>query len=308
MFVLTVIRVPIAFAMGIVGFLRPRAMRGWNPALASAGDADVRDRLLVHPVGGAAVHPDGQLRQSRRLVAASCSARPTPSSATGAAGWRCRPSWPAPASARSAARPSPPRRRCRKVAYPSMKRYGYSDALATGSIAAGGTLGILIPPSVIMVIYSLMTETNIGEMFAAGVVPGLVATVLLMVAVAWQTWRDPAAGPARRAHALAGTLARPARDLGRGGAVRAGDGRHLRRRLHRDRGRVDRRVRRLPVRACAPLAHLGGAGPGARRERPDHGDAVHDPDRCADLRQLRQLHVDAGRPEGLRASSSSSIR
>jgi C4-dicarboxylate transporter, DctM subunit len=82
-----------------------------------------------------------------------------------------------------------------KVAYPSMKRYGYSDALATGSIAAGGTLGILIPPSVIMVIYSLMTETNIGEMFAAGVIPGIIATLLLMVAVAWQTWRDPASGP-----------------------------------------------------------------------------------------------------------------
>jgi tripartite ATP-independent transporter DctM subunit len=82
-----------------------------------------------------------------------------------------------------------------KVAYPSMKRYGYSDALATGSIAAGGTLGILIPPSVIMVIYSLMTETNIGEMFAAGVIPGIVATVLLMAAVAWQTWRDPDSGP-----------------------------------------------------------------------------------------------------------------
>ena len=82
-----------------------------------------------------------------------------------------------------------------KVAYPSMKKYGYSDALATGSIAAGGTLGILIPPSVIMVIYALMTEVNIGEMFAAGVIPGIVATAFLMLAVVWSTWRDPACGP-----------------------------------------------------------------------------------------------------------------
>ncbi len=82
-----------------------------------------------------------------------------------------------------------------KVAYPSMKKFGYSDALATGSIAAGGTLGILIPPSTIMVIYGIFTETNIGKLFAAGVLPGILATLLLCVAVQWVTWRDPAAGP-----------------------------------------------------------------------------------------------------------------
>ena len=68
-----------------------------------------------------------------------------------------------------------------KVAYPSMKDHGYSDALATGAIAAGGTLGILIPPSTIMIIYGLMTETNIGQLFAAGVVPGIIATFLLCI-------------------------------------------------------------------------------------------------------------------------------
>src|ERR1051325_11418116 len=82
-----------------------------------------------------------------------------------------------------------------KVAYPSMKRFGYSDALSTGSIAAGGTLGILIPPSTIMVIYGIMTETNIGKLFAAGVLPGILATLLLCLAVQYVTWRDPKAGP-----------------------------------------------------------------------------------------------------------------
>ncbi len=82
-----------------------------------------------------------------------------------------------------------------KVAYPSMKRFGYSDALSTGSIAAGGTLGILIPPSTIMVIYGVFTETNIGKLFAAGVLPGILAAALLCVAVAYVTWRDPKAGP-----------------------------------------------------------------------------------------------------------------
>ena len=82
-----------------------------------------------------------------------------------------------------------------KVAYPSMKKYGYSDRLATGAIAAGGTLGILIPPSTIMVIYGIMTGTSIGKLFAAGILPGILAIVLLCVAVQWVTWRDPKAGP-----------------------------------------------------------------------------------------------------------------
>ena len=82
-----------------------------------------------------------------------------------------------------------------KVAYPSMKKYGYSDALATGAIAAGGTLGILIPPSTIMVIYGIMTGTNIGKLFAAGILPGILAVVLLCLAVQYVTWRDTKAGP-----------------------------------------------------------------------------------------------------------------
>jgi tripartite ATP-independent transporter DctM subunit len=82
-----------------------------------------------------------------------------------------------------------------KVAYPSMKRFHYSDRLAAGVIAGGGTLGIMIPPSTIMVIYGVFTETNIGKLFAAGIIPGLVGAVLLCGAVRYMTWRDPASGP-----------------------------------------------------------------------------------------------------------------
>jgi C4-dicarboxylate transporter DctM subunit len=82
-----------------------------------------------------------------------------------------------------------------KVAYPSMRELGYSDRLSTGAIAAGGTLGILIPPSTLMVIYGVMTETNIGKMFAAGILPGILATFLLCLAVQWTVWREPASGP-----------------------------------------------------------------------------------------------------------------
>ena len=87
-----------------------------------------------------------------------------------------------------------------KVAYPSMRRYGYKDSLATGAIASGGTLGILIPPSVIMVLYGIMTEQNIGKLFAAGILPGIVLTVMLCLAVSWITWRDPLAGPPGERH------------------------------------------------------------------------------------------------------------
>lgn len=70
-----------------------------------------------------------------------------------------------------------------KVAYPSMKKYGYSDQLSTATIAAGGTLGILIPPSIIMVIYGILTQTNIGQLFIAGVIPGLFGLAMYMLAI-----------------------------------------------------------------------------------------------------------------------------
>jgi tripartite ATP-independent transporter DctM subunit len=82
-----------------------------------------------------------------------------------------------------------------RVAYPEMKAHGYKDTLATGSIAAGGTLGILIPPSTILVIYGIITETDIGKLFVAGILPGIVAITCLCMAVVFVTWRDPEAGP-----------------------------------------------------------------------------------------------------------------
>jgi tripartite ATP-independent transporter DctM subunit len=70
-----------------------------------------------------------------------------------------------------------------KVAYPSMKNYGYSESLATAVIAIGGTLGILIPPSIIMIIYGILTQTNVGDLFIAGVMPGLLAVFLYMTVI-----------------------------------------------------------------------------------------------------------------------------
>lgn len=83
-----------------------------------------------------------------------------------------------------------------KVAMPEMRRFKYEDSLSTASIAAGGTLGILIPPSVILVIYGLLTETSIGKLFIAGVVPGILGILLYLCAVRFFVWRKPEAGPA----------------------------------------------------------------------------------------------------------------
>lgn len=83
-----------------------------------------------------------------------------------------------------------------KVSYPSMLRYGYHRGLASAAICAGGTLGILIPPSVIMVIYGIMTGTDVAKLFIAGIVPGVLAIVLYAITVRILVQRDPAAGPA----------------------------------------------------------------------------------------------------------------
>ena len=64
-----------------------------------------------------------------------------------------------------------------------MRRFGYSDSLATGAIAAGGTLGILIPPSVVLIIFGLLTESDIGKLFLAGIIPGILGIVGYLVAV-----------------------------------------------------------------------------------------------------------------------------
>nr|WP_246413949.1 TRAP transporter large permease [Rubricella aquisinus] len=90
-----------------------------------------------------------------------------------------------------------------QVALPEMKKYGYSDALSTGALAAGGTLGILIPPSVILVIYAIQTEQNIEKMFAAAIIPGIIAALGYMLVVALYVRLKPDAATAQPKVALA---------------------------------------------------------------------------------------------------------
>ena len=83
-----------------------------------------------------------------------------------------------------------------KVAMPEMRRRGYDEGLASASVAAGGTLGVLIPPSIILVIYALMTGQSIGALFVAALIPGLLGTLLYMASIAVQVRLRPGLGPA----------------------------------------------------------------------------------------------------------------
>ncbi len=123
-----------------------------------------------------------------------------------------------------------------RVALPEMRRYGYDAGFATATLAAGGTLGILIPPSVVLVIYAILTEQNIAKLFAAALLPGLLAAALYIGAIAVYMHRHPDAGPPeprvpwRSARCLAGFGLAGAGDLCRRAR------RHLRRCVYGDRG------------------------------------------------------------------------
>src|SRR6187549_1692072 len=192
MMVLAFLRLPIALSMGVVGIVGYAYMRDWNWAVAFATaqtkiyETGRNYTLSVVPLFilmGNFVTRAGMSQELFRCAYAFIGhLRGGLAMATivacGGFGAICGSSI---ATAATFA----------KVAYPSMKKYGYSDELATGSIAAGGTLGILIPPSTIMVIYGIMTGTSIGKLFAAGIIPGILMMLLLCLAVAWICWRDP---------------------------------------------------------------------------------------------------------------------
>ena len=85
-----------------------------------------------------------------------------------------------------------------RAALPELQRYKYDGGFATGTIAVGGTLGILIPPSIILVVYAITTEQNIAKLFKAALIPGLMAALFYTLAIAWTVAPPPGAGAAGR--------------------------------------------------------------------------------------------------------------
>lgn len=187
-------QVPIATALGLVGFSGYVALTGWTPALSMVATV-TRDSTLVYTlivlplfvlmgnlVAGAGISTElfraaqGMIGRRRGSLAMATVV------ACGGFGAICG------SSVATAATMG-------KVAIPAMRRLGYADSLSAASVAAGGTLGILIPPSIIMVIYGIATQTHIGMLFAAGIVPGIIAILGYMAAVKWSVWRDPAIAP-----------------------------------------------------------------------------------------------------------------
>ena len=196
MMVLAFVRIPISFAMGLVGIIGYAYMRDWNWTVAGAMvqtkiyETGRNYTLSVVPLFilmGNLVTRAGMSQELFRAAYAFIGhlrgglAMATVWASAGFGGI-------CGSSIATAATMA-------KVAYPSMKRFGYSDQLAAGTVAAGGTLGIMIPPSTIMIIYGVFTETNIGKLFAAGVLPGILGAVLLCLAIVYTTWRHPSWGP-----------------------------------------------------------------------------------------------------------------
>ena len=205
--------IPLAFATLLVGFVGFWTVRGWESAIAMSGqqiaEMIVNPNLVVVPIfvlmgefirrgriadelfefGDAVVGwLRGGLAMSAVLACGAFSAVCGSSVATAAT--------------------------MTKVAMPPMRKYGYHDSLSAGTIAAGGTLGILIPPSIPMVIYCIFAREDIGRMFMAGVVPGALMMVMFMITIGIWVRFHPGSAPegmamswARRIGALKKTWA-----------------------------------------------------------------------------------------------------
>ena len=183
LFALMLLRVPVGMAMGLVGVGGYAYLSGSGPALKLIGQTSMRTvtdyQFGVIPMFllmGAFVSTSGVSRELFRAANTCIGHRrgglglATILSCGGVAAI-------SGSSVATAATFS-------SVAYPEMRRYGYPKSFATGVIAAGGTLGAMLPPSTVLAVYGLITQQDIGKLFMAGIVPGLLAIVMYMLTIA----------------------------------------------------------------------------------------------------------------------------
>ena len=178
---LTFARVPLGAAMGLVGLVGYAAIDGWDTAFIVFGEtpyglaAYTFSVLPLFILMGSVATRAGMSQELFVAANALFAGRrgALPMATIGACAGFAAISGSSVATAATFS----------QIAVPEMRRYGYDQRLATGSVAAGGTLGILIPPSVIMVIYALAAEESVPALFAAGMIPGLLLALFFVVVV-----------------------------------------------------------------------------------------------------------------------------
>jgi len=179
---LVLLRIPVGVAMGVAGLLGYAGLDGWHRALNRLGNTPFElsngYSLTVVPLFllmGAVAARSGMSRDLFRAANALFTGRrgTLAMASIGACAGFGAVSGSSLATAATMSR----------IAIPEMKRYGYHDRLSTGAVASGGTLGILIPPSVILIVYAIIAQTPVEELFAAGLIPGIVLAFLHIVVV-----------------------------------------------------------------------------------------------------------------------------
>jgi C4-dicarboxylate transporter DctM subunit len=199
--VLIFLRIPVAICMGLVGFFGYAALEGWGRAATVLGSApfDIASgyALSIVPLFVLMGELSSASGMSSRLFQGTSSLFGTlrgslayaSIGASAAFGAVCG------SSVASAATMT-------RICVPEMRRHGYDDRLSIGSVAAGGTIGILVPPSLILVIYAMITQQSVPKLFAAGLIPGVVLTALYIIAAAVVLLVKPGWAPKGKARAL----------------------------------------------------------------------------------------------------------
>ena len=177
------LRIPVAICMGLVGFFGYAALEGWGKAATVLGSApfDIASgyALSVVPLFVLMGELSSASGMSSRLFRGTSSMFGTLRGSLAYASIGANAAFGAVCGSSVASAATMTR-----ICVPEMRRHGYDDRLSTGSVAAGGTLGILIPPALICVIYAMIAQQSVPKLFAAGMIPGLVLTALYIIVAA----------------------------------------------------------------------------------------------------------------------------
>ncbi|HBV55677.1 MAG TPA: C4-dicarboxylate ABC transporter permease [Rhodobacteraceae bacterium] len=210
--VLLIVRIPVAFAMFLVGFIGIWVLNGWNAAmgllasetftLASNPELIVVPLFILMGNVASATGMSSKLYDAAYAVVGRIRGGLASATVIGCGGFAAL-SGSSVASALTMG----------KVSLAQMDRFNYDTRLSTGVVAAGGTLGILIPPSTGFVIYAILTEQSIGRLFLAGVLPGILLLMAFLLVIAILCWIKPELGPrgpitswSEKAHAMLGAI------------------------------------------------------------------------------------------------------